>query len=175
MTDHDAIAARGVMASASLLLCAPLANWMIGHVGECVPDGPCLVPVWPGIMAPSGVLVVGIALAMRDYVQDRAGWRVAYALIVGGAILSFALADPRIAAASAAAFLLSETLDMAVYTPLRRRGLAVAVLASGIAGAIADSALFVLLAFGSLDFSIGNAIGKLYASGAFAAWLWWRR
>ena len=31
----------------------PLANWMIGHVGTvCVPNGPCLVPVAPGLMAP---------------------------------------------------------------------------------------------------------------------------
>lgn len=166
---------RAAIASAALLSCAPLSNWMIGHVGQCVHNGPCLIPVLPGVMAPSGVLIVGLALALRDYVQERAGWHVAAGLIVAGAALSFALADPRIAAASAGAFLLAELLDMAVYTPLRRRGLAVAVLASGFVGAVADSALFVLLAFGSLDFSIGNAIGKLYASGAFAAWLWWRR
>ena len=41
-------------------LTIPAANWMIGHVGTvCVPNGPCLVPVAPGIMAPSGVLMVG--------------------------------------------------------------------------------------------------------------------
>lgn len=126
-------------------------------------------------MAPSGVLVVGLALALRDYVQERSGWHVAAMIIVAGAALSFLLADPRIATASALAFLLAEGLDMVVYTPLRRRGLALAVLASGLVGAIADSALFVLLAFGSLDFGIGNAVGKLYASAAFAVWLWWRR
>lgn len=49
--------------------CIPLANWMIGHVGvACVPQGPCLVPVWPwgpgdkALMAPSGVLMIGLAL-----------------------------------------------------------------------------------------------------------------
>lgn len=31
----------------------PLANWLIGNVGTfCAPDGPCVVPVWPGIAAP---------------------------------------------------------------------------------------------------------------------------
>ena len=34
--------------------------WLYGNAGAvCVPNGPCLVPVWPGIMAPSGVLMVG--------------------------------------------------------------------------------------------------------------------
>ena len=35
-------------------LCIPAANWMIGNLGSfCVPNGPCLIPVAPGIMAPS--------------------------------------------------------------------------------------------------------------------------
>ena len=28
----------------------------------CVPDGPCLTPVLPGLMVPSGVLMIGAAL-----------------------------------------------------------------------------------------------------------------
>ena len=37
-------------------LTIPAANWMIGHVGTvCAPHGPCLIPVAPGLMAPSGV------------------------------------------------------------------------------------------------------------------------
>ena len=52
----------------------PLANWMIQHVGTvCVPHGPCLVPVAPGLMAPSGVLTVGVALVLRDVVQRCLG------------------------------------------------------------------------------------------------------
>ena len=48
-------------------LTIPAANWMIGHVGTvCVPNGPCLIPVAPAIMAPSGVLMVGLALVLRD-------------------------------------------------------------------------------------------------------------
>ena len=39
-------------------LTIPLANWMIYNVGAvCARDGPCLVPVAPGLMAPSGVLI----------------------------------------------------------------------------------------------------------------------
>src|SRR5688572_6062921 len=48
----------------------PLANWLIGNVGAtCLPNGPCLIPVAPGILAPSGVLAVGAALVLRDLVQ----------------------------------------------------------------------------------------------------------
>jgi hypothetical protein len=58
----------------AFIACIPLANWMIGNVGTvCAPPhGPCLVPVapWgPGgqpLMAPSGVLMVGLALVLRD-------------------------------------------------------------------------------------------------------------
>ena len=55
-----------VGAAALLLFLAsvPFANWLIQHVGTvCVPAGPCLVPVAPGLMAPSGVLAAGAALA----------------------------------------------------------------------------------------------------------------
>lgn len=35
---------------------------------------------------------------------------------------------------------------------------------SGIAGALVDSALFLWLAFGSLDFMLGQFVGKLWAT-----------
>ena len=55
-------------------LTIPAANWMIGHVGEtCIANGPCLLPVAPGVMAPSGVLMIGAALVLRDLVQRRLG------------------------------------------------------------------------------------------------------
>ena len=42
---------------------------MIGHVGTvCVPNGPCLIPVAPGVMAPSGVLMIGAALVFAKMV-----------------------------------------------------------------------------------------------------------
>jgi len=51
--------AIGWAALVAFLLCVPLANWLVQHAGTvCVPDGPCLVPVAPGLMAPSGVLTV---------------------------------------------------------------------------------------------------------------------
>jgi hypothetical protein len=54
--------------------CTPLANWLISHVGTvCPPDSPCLIPVWPGIQAPSGVLAVSMVLVLRNLVQRRLG------------------------------------------------------------------------------------------------------
>lgn len=151
------------------IACIPAANWMIGHVGSvCVPHGPCLVPVWPWgpeghpLMAPSGVLMIGLALVLRDLVQRRLGRTIAITAIVAGAALSGAVAPPQLIVASTAAFLLSELADFAVYTPLQSRGLVLAVLASSVVGIVVDSVLFLWLAFGSLDYVAGQILGKLW-------------
>ncbi len=144
-------------------LTIPAANWMIGHVGTvCDPNGPCLVPVAPGIMAPSGVLMVGAALVLRDLVQRRLGVEFGLGAIAAGAALSTGLAPPSLVLASATAFFLSEFADFAVYTPLARRRLVVAVVASSIVGLIVDSIVFLWLAFGSLEFLLGQIVGKLW-------------
>ena len=154
---------EGFWALAAFALCIPAANWLIGHVGTyCVPNGPCLVPVAPGVAAPSGVLMVGLALVLRDVVQRRLGMGWAMGAIVAGAGLSAFLAPPALVVASAVAFLLSEVVDMAVYTPLARRGLVLAVALSGVAGLVVDSVVFLWLAFGSLDFLAGQVIGKAW-------------
>jgi len=144
-------------------LTIPAANWMIGHVGTmCVQNGPCLVPVAPGIMAPSGVLMVGAALVLRDLVQRRLGVEFGVGAIAAGAAISAGLAPASLVLASAAAFLLSEIADFAVYTPLARRRLVAAVVASSTAGLVVDSIVFLWLAFGSLEFLFGQIIGKLW-------------
>jgi uncharacterized PurR-regulated membrane protein YhhQ (DUF165 family) len=144
-------------------LTIPAANWLIGHVGTvCVPSGPCLVPVVPGVMAPSGVLMIGLALVLRDLVQRRLGVEVGIGAIIVGSAISAALAPPSLVVASAAAFLLSEFADFAVYTPLARRRLVAAVFASSVVGLVVDSIVFLWLAFGSLEFLIGQIIGKLW-------------
>lgn len=153
----------------------PAANWLIGNVGTvCVPQGPCLIPVGFGLMAPSGVLMIGLALVLRDWLHETGGRSLALAAIFVGATLSWFVAIPALAAASAAAFLLSELSDFAVYAPLRERHRPAAVMASGIVGAAVDSAVFLWLAFGSLDFLAGQVVGKLYASAAVALLLWAR-
>jgi queuosine precursor transporter len=144
-------------------LTIPAANWLIGHAGTvCVPNGPCLVPVAPGIMAPSGVLMIGLALVLRDLVQRRLGVEFGIGAIIVGAAISAGLAPPSLVVASAAAFLLSEFADFAVYTPLARRRLVAAVFASSVVGLVVDSIVFLWLAFGSLEFLTGQIIGKLW-------------
>lgn len=142
-------------------LCIPAANWLIGNVGTtCVPNGPCLIPVAPGIAAPSGVLMIGLALVLRDLVQRRLGFWWAVGAIVVGAGLSALVAPAALVVASAAAFFISELADLGVYTPLQRRRLLLAVIASSVVGLIVDSVIFLQLAFGSLDFLPGQVIGK---------------
>lgn len=144
-------------------LTIPAANWMIGHLGTvCLATGPCVVPVAPGIMAPSGVLMIGAALVLRDLVQRRLGVEFGLAAIFAGAAISAAVAPAALVVASTAAFLLSEFADFAVYTPLARRRLVLAVAASSAVGLVVDSLIFLWLAFGSLEFLPGQIIGKTW-------------
>ncbi|MGI8406088.1 MAG: VUT family protein [Thermomicrobiales bacterium] len=146
------------------------ANWLVTHWGTVrFPGGPWLIPVWPGeltpsghaIYAPSGVLAIGIGFTLRDLVQRRLGVKVAMVAIVIGAALSAAL-DSSLALASGIAFLLAETLDLFVYTPLQRRHLIGAVVASNLVGLVADSVIFLSIAFGSLSLLRGQIIGKAW-------------
>lgn len=150
---------------AAFLGCIPAANWLIQHVGiECVTNGPCLIPVLPGLMAPSGVLMIGAALVLRDVVHSRFGARWAAGAILAGTTLTAFIAPGPLVLASGAAFLLSEFADLAVYAPLRDRRLVMAVVLSGLVGAIVDSAAFLYLAFGSLDYLTGQVVGKMWAA-----------
>jgi queuosine precursor transporter len=155
---------EGFLFLGAFALCIPAANWLIGNAGTvCVANGPCLIPVAPfGLMAPSGVLMIGLALVLRDLVQRRLGVWFVLGAIVAGAGLSATLAPPALVMASGIAFLLSELADFAVYTPLQRRRLVLAVLLSGLVGLVIDSAVFLYLAFGSLDFVAGQIVGKAW-------------
>ena len=77
--------------------------------------------------------------------------------------------------ASGVAFLLSELVDFAVYTPLQRRRLVLAVVASGLVGLVIDSVLFLQLAFGNLDFLLGQIIGKAWVVLLSIPIIWWLR
>lgn len=154
----------------------PAANWMIGNVGTvCVQGGPCLLPVGFGLAAPSGVLLVGLALVLRDMVHEVGGIHAAFIAIAIGGALAWLVAPSALVLASVAAFLLAELADLAVYTPLRERRLGLAVFASGAAGAVIDSAVFLLLAFGSLDFVAGQVLGKVWMSALALAFITYRR
>ena len=166
---------EGILFVALFALTIPAANWLIGHAGTvCQPTGPCLIPVAPGLMAPSGVIMAGAALVLRDLVQRRLGTAASSLAILAGAVLSALLAPPALVIASAAAFLLSEFADLAVYTPLARRGLIAAVVVSSVVGLVVDSIVFLWLAFGSLEFLLGQIVGKAWMvllSVPFVSWL----
>lgn len=156
----------------------PAANWMIGNVGECIPRGPCVIPVGFGLSAPSGVLMIGLALVLRDWLHEVAGWRWALVAIIVGGAASLAFSPPALAIASAVAFTLAELADLGVYSKLRERGKPLAVMCSQLVGATIDSAVFVFLAFGSLDLSAGTTLAKVYSGAAVALALLamkWRR
>lgn len=140
-----------------------LANWAIQTFG--------LVPVGFGLEGPAGVYFAGLAFTFRDLVQDRLGRLWTVVAILAGAGLSF-LVSPDFAVASGAAFLVSELLDFAVYTPLRERNWLGAVAASNVVGLVADSALFLWLAFGNLDFLAGQVVGKAWMTLLAALVLW---
>ena len=167
---------EGALFLTMFALTIPAANWLIGHAGtSCVvPQGPCVVPVAPGLMAPSGVMMAGVALVLRDLVQRRLRTAISALAVVFGSALSALLAPASLVVASATAFLLSEFADLAVYTPLARRRLVAAVIASSSVGLVVDSIVFLWLAFGSLDFLAGQVVGKAWMmllSVPFVAWL----
>lgn len=134
-----------------------------------------IVPVGFGLMAPAGVYFAGLAFSLRDALQETLGRRWVIVAIVLGALISAGL-SAQLALASGLAFLFSELADFAVYTPLRRRSWLGAVVASNTVGVIVDSALFLWLAFGSLEFLAGQIVGKLWMTGLAVALIFaWRR
>lgn len=157
----------GFAALAGYILTIFAANLAITSIG--------IVPVGFGLVAPAGVYFAGLAFSLRDAVQETLGRRWVFVAIVAGAAVS-ALLSPQLALASGVAFLLSEFADFAVYTPLRNRSWLAAVVASNTVGAFVDSALFLWLAFGSLDFLLGQMVGKLWMTGvAVVLIMLWRR
>lgn len=167
---------EGFALFAAFALTVPLANWMIGNVGTvCPPDGPCLIPVAPGLLAPSGVMVAGLAFVLRNLVQRRLGLAWTITAIALGAILSVLVAPPALVFASVVAFLVSELADLGVYTPLQRRGLVLAVVASSMVGLFLDTLIFLQLAFGSIELMWGQIVGKGWMVLVAIPFIYWLR
>jgi queuosine precursor transporter len=138
-----------------------LANWLASRFVITVP--------LTDYLAPAGVLAIGAVLVIRDWLQQLRGLGETFALMLVAAVASYSLGVAagwtglqRIALASVAAFLVSETVEAVVFTPLRRRNLTLGVGLSATIGNAIDSWLFLTLAFsGSLAFFWGNFVGKL--------------
>jgi len=114
------------------------ANWLTATFG--------LVPIGLGLAVTAGTFAAGAALLVRDGLQLRTTRVWLLACITAGAALSAITATPAIAVASGVAFLVSELVDWAVFTPLRDRSLPGAVLVSSVASAPVDTVLFLAIA-----------------------------
>lgn len=149
----------------AFLGCILAANYAIGHVGQppAFPGGPHTLPVGFGLDAPSGVYLVGLTLVLRDLVQRHAGKLATFALIVLATVLVATFA-PSLALASGVAFFVSEVVDFGVFSATERFGEVPAVLASNAASIVVDSALFLAIAFGSLQFVEGQVVGKAWGT-----------
>lgn len=159
----------GALALAGYIGCVFGANWAGQHYG--------IVPIGFGLEGPAGLYFVGLAFGLRDLVQETWDRRLTVAAVLVGAALSYIVA-PSFAFASGLAFLVSETADLAVYTPLRERRWMLAVIGSNVVGAIVDSVLFLWIAFGwdSVgEFWFGQTVGKVYLVAPAVALIWaWR-
>lgn len=111
-----------------------------------------LIPTQFGLLSPMA-LVVGGVFVIRDFAQRQSGHLVLVAMVVA-TILSFLMADPFVAFASAAAFLTSELADYALYTftkkPFHHR-----VLISSVVSTPIDTAVFLL---GIQNFTVGTFV-----------------
>lgn len=92
---------------------------------------------------PIGTFLVGFIFVIRDYAHREIGSGI-YLAMLAGVVLSYVMADPFVAIASAVAFGLSELIDALVFTytkkPMRDR-----VLLSSAASTPVDSAVFLLM------------------------------
>lgn len=126
-----------------------------------------------GLLVPAGTYSAGLALGLRDALQDQAGVRWVLAAITAGTIVSWWV-SPVLAVASATAFLVSELVDLGVYTPLRNRGRHLTAIAlSNTVGAAVDTVIFLSLAgFGLTWASIGGQllVKAVFVTTPFLVW-----
>jgi len=120
----------------------PIINWSFVHVPTApLPDG--------GMFQPLAV-VTGLVLVVRDFAQREVKSWVLGAMAAG--LLFSTMTTPwQIVAASGVAFLISETVDWAVFT-FTRRPFSQRVMLSSLAGAPIDTMVFL---FGASQVSAG--------------------
>jgi len=131
-----------------------------------------LVKMPGGEMWPPMSLVVGFIFVMRDFAQREVGHRVLLAMLIGAA-LSYVMASPFVALASAAAFLVSELADWLVYT-VTKRPLSQRILLSSLIGTPVDSVVF-LYGIGHLTSTGVAAMTASKLAGALTVWWLIRR
>lgn len=152
----------GFLAVAAYIATVAIANALTAHYG--------FVPVGFGLTATAGTYIIGCAFVCRILVQESwgsalTGRLIMFGAILTGAALSWFVATPALAWASGVTFLISETADWGVYTPIRARGWARAAIAGNTVGAVTDTFLFLWLAGFPIIASVpGQLVGKAYAT-----------
>lgn len=119
-----------------------------------------------GMLSPMAV-IVGAVFVIRDYAQRAAGHWVLVAMAVATG-LSFLLADPFVAFASALAFATSEIADYLLYT-FTKRPFHQRVALSSLISAPIDTAVFL---FGINGFTIGTFILMVLSKLIAAVVIW---
>lgn len=128
------------MFTALYVAAIPFTNWLFDYVGVLPLPGTSYV------FHPLAFLV-GFWLVLRDFAHRELGDTWIFAPVFAGMALSYLTSSPRVATASALAFLVSELVDWAIFKysqrPLHQR-----ILLSSAASVPVDSILFSGIAFG---------------------------
>ncbi len=122
-------------ATALYILLIPLINWAFANTSELevhLPDN--------GLWNPF-TIVVGLILVVRDFAQREIGHFIFFPLAIA-VCLSYLLAPPMIAIASAAAFFASELVDWVIYT-YTKATLSIRVLVSTAVAIPVDTVIFL--------------------------------
>ncbi|HVY51687.1 MAG TPA: queuosine precursor transporter [Devosia sp.] len=163
--------ARFALAVAAMIAVVTASNILVQF-----PVAADLGPFHLGDILTWGAFTYPFAFLVSDLTNRFDGARRArVVVIIGFAValcLSAWLSTPRIAIASATAFLVGQLLDIAVFSRLRNRFWLVPPLSGSLLGSLIDTAIFFALAFapafGFVDVAFGMADGSL---GMPAPWL----
>ncbi len=127
---------------------------------------PIMLPggtIWPPV-----ALLVGFVFVVRDFAQREIGHYVLLAMLVGVG-LSYFMANPEVARASAVAFLISEIADWAVYS-FTGRPLSQRIFYSSLLGTPVDTVIFLtMIGF----FSVAGAVAMTASKLLGAIIVWW--
>ena len=133
----------------------------------------CIVQFGPAVIPLNAFVLIGLDLALRDWLHVRIrAWQMLALNAVSGCITY--LLNPaagQIAVASAVAFIAAAIADWAVFSAMRKSWM-VRANASNVVGAMVDSVVFPALAFGGLDpVIVAQMFVAKVAGGALWAWV----
>jgi queuosine precursor transporter len=151
--------------------------WCIAWIGGVIAANLIVTEMGPEYSIFTAFLFIGLSITSRDFLHDAwewhgLRWKMPALIAVGGAVSYLIQQDAgRIALASVAAFIISESVDALVYHSMRKEGYYKRVNGSNTASSAIDSILFPMLAFGGFPIAIilGQFVAKV-AGGAVWSW-----